>query len=70
MFLKRGLSIWSVVSDHHRYISVCEFGFEFAGGGRGVETEATENVHTALETDIVHRATGAHIVVRGTGTAK
>jgi hypothetical protein len=44
--------------------------FKFAGGGHRVVTEETENVHTALETDRVHLVTGAHRVVRGTGTAK
>lgn len=44
--------------------------FKFAGGGHRVMTEVTENVHTALETDIFHLVTGAHIVVRETGTTK
>lgn len=43
---------------------------KFAGGGHRVMTEEAENVHTALETDIFHLVTGAHIAVRGTGTAK
>jgi hypothetical protein len=51
-------------------IGVCDVGFKFAGGGHRVVIEATENVHTALETDIFHLVTGAHVVMRGTGTAK
>jgi hypothetical protein len=62
--------MFSVVSHHEMCISVCEVGFKFAGRGHRVVTEATEDVHTALETDILHLVTGAHVVVRGTGTAK
>jgi hypothetical protein len=62
--------MFSVVSHYEMCISVCDVCFKFAGGGHRVVTKAAEDVHTALETDILHLAIGAHVVVRGTGTAK
>jgi hypothetical protein len=69
-FLKTSLNIFSAVSHHDICITVCEVGFKFAGEGRRVVTEVAGNVHTALETDIFHLVTGAHVVVTETGMAK